>query len=139
VYGSGKLAQSVVIQSQVFIMPKSAKNKEEGAKFLMFLQEEANLKELYDRTKAKVPNINFKNEWLSSEVDKKVASFLDQYPGFCYQYVYPANFEYEGLVPTVQRMFAEGLSAEAAARDLDAAIKKLAEQSPDQVEAYEIW
>lgn len=138
-YGSGRMAETVVAASQVFVIPKSAKNKEEAAKFLMFLQEEENLKSLYDHSKARVPNVNFNTEWLTSAIDERVATFTDKYPTFCYQYVYPATLEYEGLVPVIQRMFSEGLSAEEAAVELDGVIAKWAEQTPEQLEAYKIW
>jgi multiple sugar transport system substrate-binding protein len=139
IYGSGRLAQSIIIASQVFVFPKSAKNKEEGAKFLMFLQSVDNIKKLYDTTSAKVPNVNFQDEWLSTVTDKKLAAYSKTYPSFVYQYVYPANFEYECLVPIIQRMFNGEMRAEEAVKEMDAAIKKWAEQSPDQVDAYNKW
>jgi multiple sugar transport system substrate-binding protein len=139
VYGKGKLANAVVTQSQVYLFPKSGKNREESAEFLMFMQSEENIKALYDTTSAKVPNVNFKNEWLNSAIDKKSANWLSKYPSFCYQYFYPPNFEYEGIYPVIQRMFTKEIRAEQAAKDLDAAIQKWAEQTPDQVDAIKRW
>lgn len=137
--GTGKLATDVIAASQVFVIPKSSQHKEEGAKFLMFLQEEENLKSLYDHTKARVPNVNFKPEWLTSAIDQKVAEFTAKYPTFLFQYVYPSPFEYEGLVPVIQKMFEGTIDVATAAEELDAAIAKWCEQSPDQLDAYKKW
>lgn len=137
--GTGKLATDVIAASQVFVLPKSSQHKEEAAKFLMFLQEEDNLKSLYDHSKARVPNVNFKQEWLTTAIDQRVAEFTSKYPTFLFQYVYPGPWEYEGLVPVLQKMFAGEIDAAGAAVELDAAIDKWCEQTPEQLEAYKKW
>lgn len=38
----------------------------------MFLQEEDNVKSLYDMANVMMPNHNFREEWITSEIDKKV-------------------------------------------------------------------
>ena len=46
VFGTGKFADSVATPSQVYVIPNSAKHKQEAADFLLFLQEEDNIKYL---------------------------------------------------------------------------------------------
>ncbi len=78
-------------------------------------------------------------EWLTTAIDQRVAEFTSKYPTFLFQYVYPGPWEYEGLVPVIQKMFAGELDATEAAVELDAAIDKWCEQTPEQFEAYKMW
>ena len=139
VYGSGALANSVAAPSQVYVIPKSAKHKEGAAQFLLFLQEEDNMRYLYETANTLMPNKNFKKEWLTSEVDKTVSEWLENKPNFCYQLYFAPMFEVEGLVPTIQKMFSEDLSPDKAAVELDAALKKVSEQNPGPHEAFLKW
>lgn len=139
VYGNGKLASSVAAPSQVYVIPKSAKHKEGAAQFLLFLHEEENMKYLYETANTLMPNKNFKKEWLTSEVDKTVMNWLDTNTNFCYQLYFAPMFEPEGLVPTVQKMFSEGLSPKDAAVELDTLLEKVSEQNPGPHEAFLKW
>ncbi|HHW47752.1 MAG TPA: carbohydrate ABC transporter substrate-binding protein [Clostridiaceae bacterium] len=139
VYGKGKLATAIAAPCQIYTIPKSAKHKEGAAQFILFLHEEDNLKLLYEKANALMPNMKFKSEWLTSEVDKKVTSWLKEYKNMCYQYYYPPMFEYEGLVPVVQKMFSENLSPADAAKELDAVFDKWREQNPEQLDAFKKW
>lgn len=139
VYGTGKMAASIASPSQVYVIPKSAKNKEGAADFLLFLQEEDNLKALYEMANVMMPNNNFKEEWVTSEIDKKVLQWKAEAPNFCYQLYFAPMFENDGLVPTVQKMFSEDLSPSKAAEELDKALEKCREQNPEVQKAFEEW
>lgn len=139
VYGTGKLADSIASPSQVYVIPKSAKHKEGAAKFLMFLQEEENVKALYEMANVMMPNVNFKEEWLTSEIDKQVMRWKSENDNFCYQLYFAPMFETDGLIPTVQKMFSEDLNPEAAALELEEALKKCREQNPEIHEAFVDW
>lgn len=139
VYGTGKLAASVATPSQVYVIPKSAVNKEEAADFLLFLQEEENVKCLYEMANVMMPNTNFKEEWVTSEIDKNVLQWQKEDTNFCYQLYFAPMFESDGLVPTVQKMFSEDLPYIDAAKELDAALDKCIEQNPEVHEAFLDW
>ena len=91
-------------------IPNSAKHKEEAADFLLFLQEEDNIKYLYESANAMMPNNNFDESWVSSEIDRKVLEWQKEDNNFCYQLYFAPMFETDGLIPTVQKMFSEGLA-----------------------------
>ncbi len=139
VYGNGKLANSIASPSQVYVIPKSAKHKEAAADFLLFLQEEDNIKCLYEMANVIMPNVNFKEEWLTSEIDKQVMQWKKEDINFCYQLYFAPMFESEGLIPTVQKMFSEDLSPEDAAMELDSSLQKGIEQNPEVHEAFMKW
>ncbi len=139
VFGDGKFADSIASPSQVYVIPKSAKHKEGAAKFLMFLQEEENIKSLYEMANVMMPNVNFKEEWLTSEVDKQVMKWKAENQNFCYQLYFAPMFESDGLIPTVQKMFSENLPPEDAAAELEEALKKCREQNPEVHEAFVDW
>lgn len=139
VFGNGKFADSIASPSQVYVIPKSAKHKEGAAKFLMFLQEEENIKSLYDMANVMMPNVNFKEEWLTSEVDKQVMKWKEEYDNFCYQLYFAPMFESDGLIPTIQKMFSEDLSPEDAAVELEEALEKCREQNPEVHDAFVDW
>lgn len=139
VYGSGELADSIAAPSQVYMIPKSAEHKEGAAQFLMFLQEEENVKTMYELTKTIMPSSRFNNDWLESEVDKQVGEWLDTKPNFCYQVYFAPMFEVEGLIPTVQKMFSEDMSAADACAELDEMLVKVQEQNPEAHEAFLNW
>ena len=138
-YGKGKLADTVIAAGQAYTIPKSAKDKEGAAQFILFLLEEDNLKLLYEKSHAIYPSVNFKAEWLDSSTDMKALDWLQTKRGFIYQYFYPPMFEYEGIVPVVQKMFSENLSPSDAAKELDDVIVKWAEQNPEQEAAVQKW
>ncbi|RGT74939.1 ABC transporter substrate-binding protein [Mediterraneibacter massiliensis] len=138
VYGTGKFADSVATPSQVYVIPNSAEHKEEAADFLLFLQEEENIKCLYEMASAIMPNNNFKEEWVSSEIDKKVLTW-QQEDNFCYQLYFAPMFESDGLIPVVQKMFSEDLPAVEAGKELDGALTKCIEQNPEVHEAFLEW
>ena len=139
VYGTGKLADTVSACSQVYVMPKSAKHKEEAAKFLKFISEDENIKRMYELTNAWMPLADFDTSIVDNEVCKNVVSWLAESRTYSYQYTYPSGFEYEGLVPIMQNMFTSGLSATDAASQMNDAIKKWADQNPNLLEAYQKW
>lgn len=139
IYGDGELADSIASPSQVYVIPKSAKHKEEAADFLLFLQEEENVKCLYEMANVMMPNSNFNEEWVTSEIDEQVLEWKENYPNFCYQLYFAPMFETDGLIPTVQKMFSEGLSPADAAEELNEAIEKCAEQNPEVHEAFLDW
>lgn len=139
VYGSGELAASVASPSQVYVIPKSAKYKEGAAQFLMFLQEEDNVKSLYDMANVMMPNHNFREEWITSEIDKKVLQWKEEQPNFCYQLYFAPMFENDGLVPIIQKMFSENLMPEDAAKELDGVLEKCREQNPEVHKAFTKW
>lgn len=139
VYGNAQLADSIASPSQVYVIPKSAKHKEEAADFLMFLQEEDNVKCLYEMANVIMPNVNFKEEWLTSEIDKQVMQWKEESPNFCYQLYFAPMFESDGLIPTVQKMFSEDLSPLDASKELEAALEKCREQNPEVHEAFMDW
>lgn len=139
VFGNGKFADSIASPSQVYVIPKSAKHKEGAAKFLMFLQEEENVKSLYEMANVMMPNVNFKEEWLTSEIDKQVLKWKEENDNFCYQLYFAPMFESDGLIPTVQKMFSESLSPADAAAELEGALEKCREQSPEVHEAFVEW
>lgn len=139
VYGKGEFADSIASPSQVYVIPKSAKHKEGAAKFLMFLQEEENVKCLYETANVMMPNVNFKDEWLTSEIDKQVMEWKEESGNFCYQLYFAPMFESDGLIPTVQKMFSEDLSPKDAAAELEAALEKCREQNPEVHEAFVGW
>ena len=137
--GKGKLANTVVACGQSYTIPKSAKDKKEAAKFILFLKEEDNLKLLYNEAHALFPSTKFKQEWLDSEIDRKSFKWNSTLKNFICQYFYPPMFEYEGIVPVVQKMFSENLSPALAAKELDETITKWAEQDPNQAAAFTKW
>lgn len=139
IYGNSELADSIASPSQVYVIPKSAKHKEEAADFLLFLQEEENVKCLYEMANVMMPNSNFNMDWVTSEIDKQVLEWKTEYPNFCYQLYFTPMFETDGLIPTVQKMFSENLSPSDAAVELDKAIEKCAEQNPEVHEAFLEW
>ncbi len=139
IFGTGKLADSIAVPSQVYVIPKSAKNKEEAAKFLIFLREKENMKALYDMANAMLPSKSFDSSWLSTEVDLTVANWLNKYENFCYQLYFAPMFEAEGLAPIIQKMFSEDLSPADASVELDEALKKTIEQNPEINEAFRKW
>lgn len=139
VFGNGKFADSIASPSQVYVIPKSAKHKEGAAKFLMFLQEDENIKSLYEMANVMMPNVNFKEEWLTSEIDKQVMKWKAEKGNFCYQLYFAPMFETDGLIPTVQKMFSENLPPESAAAELEEALEKCREQNPEVHEAFIDW
>lgn len=139
VFGDGKFADSIASPSQVYVIPKSAKHKEGAAKFLMFLQEEENVKSLYEMANVMMPNVNFKEEWLTSEIDKQVMKWKEENDNFCYQLYFAPMFETDGLIPTVQKMFSENLPPDDAAAELEEALEKCREQNPEVHEAFVDW
>ena len=48
-------------------------------------------------------------------------------------------FEADGLIPTVQKMFSEGLAPKDAAVELDEALGKCMEQNPEVHDAFLEW
>ena len=139
IFGNGKYADSIATPSQVYVIPKSAKHKEEAADFLLFLHEEENVKALYEMANAIMPNNNFKEEWVTSEIDKDVLEWQKKYPNFCYQLYFAPMFEPDGLVPSVQKMFSEGLSPDGVAEELNSALEKCIEQNPEVHDAFLEW
>ncbi len=139
VFGNGKFADSIASPSQVYVIPKSAKHKEGAAKFLMFLQEDENIKSLYEMANVMMPNVNFKEEWLTSEIDKQVMKWKAEKGNFCYQLYFAPMFETDGLIPTVQKMFSEDLPPEGAAAELEETLEKCREQNPEVHEAFINW
>lgn len=139
VFGTGKYASSIASPSQVYVIPKSAKHKEGAADFLMFLQQEDNVKCLYEMANVMMPNTNFKEEWLTSEIDKQVMQWKEESDNFCYQLYFAPMFESDGLIPTVQKMFSENLSPKDAAAELEEALEKCREQNPEVHEAFVNW
>lgn len=139
IYGDGALADSIASPSQVYVIPKSAKHKEGAADFLLFLQEEENVKCLYEMANVMMPNANFNEEWVTSEIDKQVLEWKKNYPNFCYQLYFAPMFETDGLIPTIQKMFSEDLAPADAAEELDKAIEKCAEQNPEVHDAFLNW
>ena len=139
VFGTGKFADSVATPSQVYVIPNSAKHKEEAADFLLFLQEEDNIKYLYESANAMMPNNNFDESWVSSEIDRKVLEWQKEDNNFCYQLYFAPMFETDGLIPTVQKMFSEGLAPKDAAVELDEALGKCMEQNPEVHDAFLEW
>ncbi|HWQ79882.1 MAG TPA: ABC transporter substrate-binding protein [Anaerovoracaceae bacterium] len=139
VYGNGELKDSYTAQTQVYVMPKSGKNKELAAKFLLFIQEPDNLKLLYDKTNAFFPSKNFDSAWMNKEVDKTVAGWMNTVPSGNYQGFYPPMFESEGIVPVIQSMAAGSMTADEAVQQLDETLVKWREQNPDQLDAFKKW
>ena len=105
----------------------------------MFLQEEENVKCLYETANVMMPNVNFKDEWLTSEIDKQVMEWKEESENFCYQLYFAPMFESDGLIPTVQKMFSEDLSPKDAAAELEEALEKCREQNPEVHEAFVGW
>ena len=139
IYGDGALKDSYTAQTQVYVMPKSAKNKELAAKFMLFLQEEDNMKLLYEKTNAIMPNANFDSNWVDKKVDKTVVGWMNSIPVVSYQFFYPPMFESEGIIPVVQNVAAGLMTAEDGASELDAVLVKWSEQNPDQLDAFKKW
>lgn len=139
IYGTGKLNNSYTAQTQVYVMPKSGKNKEAAAKFLLFMQETDNMKLLYDKSNAFMPNDNFDASWVTKGVDKVVVGWMNTIPAVSYQFFYPPMFESEGLIPLIQSMTAGNLTADEVAEKLDETLVKWREQNPDQVESFKKW
>ena len=110
-----------------------------SADFLLFLQEEDNIKYLYESANAMMPNNNFDESWVSSEIDRKVLEWQKEDNNFCYQLYFAPMFETDGLIPTVQKMFSEGLAPKDAAVELDEALGKCMEQNPEVHDAFLEW
>ena len=139
VYGSGELAKSVCVGQQVFVMPKSAKHKDQAADFLLFLAKKENLSRMYELTNAWMPTVDFDASSLDNEICKNVATWMQEQRLYDYQYTYPIGWENESLCPVMQKMFTEGLSAADAVNELQDGINKWAEQNANVLEAYKIW
>ena len=139
VYGNGALKDSFTAQTQVYLIPKSAKNKELAAEFILFLQEEDNMKLLYDETYAFMPNANFNPEWAKTGIDQIVMEWKSKFPVVSYQAFYPPMFEVEGLIPLVQSLTAGTETADSVAQKLDDTLAKWREQAPDQLENFKKW
>ena len=139
VYGNGELAKSVCVGQQVFVMPKSAKHKDQAADFLLFLAKKENLSHMYELTNAWMPTVDFDASSLDNEICKNVATWMQDQRLYDYQYTYPIGWENESLCPVMQKMFTEGLSAADAVNELQDGINKWAEQNANVLEAYKIW
>lgn len=139
VYGNGELAKSVCVGQQVFVMPKSAKHKDQAADFLLFLAKKENLSRMYELTNAWMPTVDFDASSLDNEICKNVATWMQEQRLYDYQYTYPIGWENESLCPVMQKMFTEGLSAADAVNELQDGINKWAEQNANVLEAYKIW
>jgi ABC-type glycerol-3-phosphate transport system substrate-binding protein len=139
VFGDGALKSSFTAQTQVYTIPKSSKNKELAAKFILFLHEKDNMKLLYDNTYAFMPNTNFDPSWAKMGVDKKVMEWKAQFPEISYQFYYPPMFESEGLIPLVQSLTAGTETPSSVKTKLDAVLVKWREQNPDQLESFKKW
>lgn len=139
IYGDGELANTVNACSQVYVMPKSAKHKEEAADFLLFLAEKENQARMFELTNAWMPVADFDASMIDNKICGDAAGWLETQKLYSYQYTYPSGFEYEGLVPIMQQMFTEGLGAEEAIAAMDESIQKWAEQNPNLLEAYQKW
>ena len=139
VFGTGALKDSFTAQTQVYVIPKSAKNKELAAKFMLFLQEPDNMQLLYEKTNAFMPNNNFDSSWTTKEVDKTIAAWMESMPIISYQFFYPPMFESEGIIPVIQSMAAGSLTAEEGALQLDDTLVKWRDQNPEQLDAFKKW
>ena len=139
VFGKGKMANSVGVPSQVLAITSFSKNKEEAAKFLKFLHTEDMMKLMYKEAGAVTPDKRFKDEWLDTEVDKKVIAWSKENPEFWYQYFYPFGFESSGVNPIVQELFAKDLAPEQIAKEIQNALEKWKSQNPEQLAAFEKW
>lgn len=82
---------------------------------------------------------NFDESWVSSEIDRKVLEWQKEDNNFCYQLYFAPMFETDGLIPTVQKMFSEGLAPKDAAVELDEALGKCMEQNPEVHDAFLEW
>jgi raffinose/stachyose/melibiose transport system substrate-binding protein len=138
-FGTGKMANSVGIPSQVLAITSFSKNKEEAAKFLLFLHTDDMMKLMYKESGAVTPDKRFNDEWLNTEVDKKVIAWSKEAPDFWYQYYYPFSFESSGVDPVVQELFAENVAPKQMANELQDALNKWKSQNPQEFAAFEKW
>jgi multiple sugar transport system substrate-binding protein len=140
-FGTGDLNDCLANPSQVLCIPKSAKNKEGAAQFLEFLNAPEQLKLKYEMSNVFTPSNCFDPSWVASDIttDRYAYDWLQTEVSFTYQNVYPPVFEYEGLVPVIQRMFSENLSAEAAGQALEDSLAKWRRENPEQLDAYNRW
>lgn len=139
VFGSGKMANSIGVPSQVLTITSFSKHKKEAAEFLKFLHTEDMMKLMYQEAGAVTPDKRFKDEWLNTNVDKQVMAWAKSEPNFWYQYFYPLGFEAAGVNPLVQGMFAKDVAPEQTAKEIQDALVKWKTQNPDQLAAFQKW
>jgi hypothetical protein len=106
---------------------------------MLFLHEPDNMKLLYEKTNAFMPNDKFDSSWVNKEVDKTIAEWMNSVPIISYQFFYPPMFESEGIIPIIQNMAAGMVTADEAALQLDETLVKWREQIPEQLEAFKKW
>ena len=139
IYGNGALKDSFTAQTHVYTMPKSGGNREIAADFMLFLHEPDNMKLLYEKTFAFMPNKNFDESWAMTAIDKTVFKWKESLPEVSYQWFYPPMFEEEGIIPIIQNLTAGLETPESAAVKLNDTLEKWREQTPDQLEAFKKW
>ena len=139
IYGNGGLKDAFTAVNEVYVLPKSGGNRELAAKFLLFLHEKDNMKLLYDKTFAFMPNNNFDNTWAQTSIDKTVFEWKETLPEVMYQWFYPPMFEEEGIIPLVQNLTAGLETPDSVAVKLNETLEKWREQNPDQLDAFRKW
>lgn len=141
VFGKGKMAISTGVPSQVLAITSFSPRKKEAAAFLKFLHREDMMKLMYQEAGAITPDKRFKDEWLNTQVDKDIIAWSKELPLFWYQYYYPMAFEQTGtgVNSVVQQIFSENISAEQAGKNLQGALIKWREQTPEQFAAFSKW
>jgi raffinose/stachyose/melibiose transport system substrate-binding protein len=138
-WGSGKLARFFPGASQVLTITEFSPRKQRAAKFLEYLHEPAVMKAMYDASGAIAPDSRFDPAWLTSDIDKQMATLKGSLPTIWYQYYYPFPFERDGVTPGVQQLFQPGGSVKTAAKMMQDAIDKWKREQPAQVKAYKQW
>lgn len=139
VFGEGELAKAVTVGQQVYVLPKSAKHKEQVCDFFLFLAREDNIAKMVEYTNAWVPTKTFNPATINGEVIQNVATWMVNQRVYDYQYTYPMNWENESLMPIMQKLFAGELAAADVVTQLSDGIAKWAEQNPTVLDAYKIW
>lgn len=139
VYGNGKLANSTPLPCEILAITKSSKLKNEAADFLRFLHTDKIMKLMYDKAGAITPSKKFDKRLLNTETDKTFYKWSKTSKNITYQFYYPSTFEYEGLAPAMQAMFAGKASARDVTKKMDEAMKKWRDQNPNQLKAFQEW
>jgi multiple sugar transport system substrate-binding protein len=138
-FGSGKLAGRMPSTTQQLLVTSWSSHKAEAADLLRYFHTSERLERMNALSGAIPPDDRFDRRKLRHPQDRTIAAWLEQESTTDYQDYWPPQMDRENLFLAVQSLFAGALSAEQAARQVEAFLKRWRDANPDMVKTLAAW
>lgn len=138
-YGTGKLADTITVTAQGFGITSWSEQKEEAAKFLMFMHTPDRLNAWYAKTGVFPADDRFDANQITIPQMKQVFEMVKSKPSVNLENFIPSMVEEQSVLSGVQQMLSGQKKPEEIAQLMNDISTQWREQTPDMVTHYQNW